>query len=252
MDGPPVVVQQLSQKAGRRLVLEDVSFAAGPGIITVVGANGAGKTTLLRTLATITPPTRGSVHLLGHDIRTREGRRFVRPLLGYLPQVLGYYPHFTAVEFVEYIALLKGLSRQDAGRAARATLESLGISGKAQAVKLGALSGGTLRRVGIAQAFVNNPKILILDEPTAGLDPSQRAAFRELLARHRQRRTVVLSTHLLDDVSVLADHLLVLAGGRITFSGVPGALGSVAGLSTEAIEARNDGLARAGEGLNLS
>lgn len=119
-------------------------------------------------------------------------------------------------------------------------------------MKLGALSGGTLRRVGIAQALVNNPKILILDEPTAGLDPSQRAAFRELLARHRQHRTVVLSTHLLDDVSALADHLLVLAGGRITFSGTPGALGSVAGLSTETIEARNDGWARAGEGLNLS
>lgn len=252
MHDPPVVVQQLSQRAGRRLVLEDVSFAAGPGIITVVGANGAGKTTLLRALATVTTPTSGSVYLLGHDIGTREGKRYVRPRLGYLPQVLGYYPHFTAVEFVEYIALLKGLPFQDAARAARAALESAGISGKAQAVKLGALSGGTLRRVGIAQALVNNPKILILDEPTAGLDPSQRAAFRELLARHRQHRTVVLSTHLLDDVSALADHVLVLEHGRITFSGRPDALARSPGFPTETIEARNEGWACAGEELHLS
>jgi ABC-2 type transport system ATP-binding protein len=148
--------------------------------------------------------------------------------------------------------LLKGLPRQDATHAARATLESVGISGKAQAVKLGALSGGTLRRVGIAQALVNNPKILILDEPTAGLDPSQRAAFRELLARHRQHRTVVVSTHLLDDVSALADHVLVLAHGRITFSGRPDALACVPGFPTETIEARNEGWACAGEELPLS
>jgi ABC-type multidrug transport system ATPase subunit len=171
-------------------------------------------------LATVLPPSSGDISLLGHDPGGPAGRREIRRRLGYLPQNLGYYPSFTVVEFVEYFALLKEMPSSAVPKAVAAAVERVDLGAKARA-KLRTLSGGMLRRVGIAQAIVNEPDLLLLDEPTAGLDPEQRVQFRALMRSLGESATVVVSTHLVEDVGAACSEVALMADGKIVFRGTP-------------------------------
>jgi len=213
-------ITDVTRQFGRTRAVAGVSLRTGPGVFGLLGPNGAGKTTLLRMMATVISPSSGSMRLLDRDTGSHAARREIRRRLGYLPQSLGYYPGFTVAEFVEYFALLKEMpSRQVPGAVATA-IERVELGGKARA-KLRTLSGGMLRRVGIAQAIVNEPELLLLDEPTAGLDPEQRVAFRSLLRELGARATVVVSTHLVEDVGAACSEVALMAAGKLVFHGTP-------------------------------
>jgi len=218
-----VQVQDVTQTFGRTQVLKGVDLEIGRGVFGLLGPNGAGKTTLLRTLATALASGGGSVRLLGYDVRDHAQRRELRRRLGYLPQALGYYPNFTVAEFVEYFALLKEMPHDTVRLAVARAIERVELGDRARA-KLKTLSGGMLRRVGIAQAIVNEPELLLLDEPTAGLDPEQRVTFRRLLREVGTRGTVIVSTHLVEDVGAACGQVALMQGGRIVFQGTPGQL----------------------------
>ncbi len=218
-----VQVQDVTQTFGRTQALKGVDLEIGRGVFGLLGPNGAGKTTLLRTLATALAPGGGSVRLLGYDVRDHAQRRELRRRLGYLPQALGYYPNFTVAEFVEYFALLKEMPHDTVRLAVARAIERVELGDRARA-KLKTLSGGMLRRVGIAQAIVNEPELLLLDEPTAGLDPEQRVTFRRLLREVGTRGTVIVSTHLVEDVGAACGQVALMQGGRIVFQGTPGQL----------------------------
>jgi ABC-2 type transport system ATP-binding protein len=215
-----VEITGLTRRFGRTTAVAEVDLQAGPGVFGLLGPNGAGKTSLLRMMATAVPPTSGTLRLLGRDPGSYGPRREIRRRLGYLPQILGYYPGFTVVEFVEYFALLKEMPAARVRAAVAAAVERVELGGKAKA-KLRTLSGGMLRRVGIAQAIVNEPELLLLDEPTAGLDPEQRVAFRGLLRDLGQRATVVVSTHLVEDVGAACAQVALMDQGKIVFHGTP-------------------------------
>jgi ABC-type multidrug transport system ATPase subunit len=215
-----IELADLTRRFGRTRAVDGVSLQAGPGVFGLLGPNGAGKTSLLRMMATVLRPNSGRMRLLGRDPGDYAPRREIRRRLGYLPQNLGYYPGFTVAEFVEYFALLKDMPPGQVPRAVAAAIESVGLGDKARA-KLRTLSGGMLRRAGIAQAIVNNPELLLLDEPTAGLDPEQRVAFRALLRDLSQRATVVVSTHLVEDVGAVCTMVALMNSGKIVFHGTP-------------------------------
>src|SRR5215831_2011773 len=203
---------------GKNKAVEGVSLELGPGVFGVLGPNGAGKTSLLRVLATVLPPSSGEIRLLERDPRRPAARREIRRRLGYLPQNLSFYPSFTVVEFVEYFALLKEMPSAAAPKAVAAAVERVDLGAKAKA-KLRTLSGGMLRRVGIAQAIVNTQDLLLLDEPTAGLDPEQRVQFRALLRLLGESATVVVSTHLVEDVGAACSEVALMSAGKIVFRG---------------------------------
>ncbi|MEP7021587.1 MAG: ABC transporter ATP-binding protein [Pseudonocardiales bacterium] len=213
----------LTRRLGRTQAVAGVTLSAEEGVLGLLGPNGAGKTSLLRMLATVIPPTSGRLRLLGRDPGDHAQRREIRRRLGYLPQSLGYYPGFTVVEFVEYFALLKEVPAERVPHAVAAAVERVGLGDKAK-TKLRTLSGGMLRRVGIAQAIVNVPELLLLDEPTAGLDPEQRMAFRTLLRDLGQSATVVVSTHLVEDVGAACSRVALMDQGKIVFHGTPAEL----------------------------
>ena len=215
-----VELADLTRRFGRTRAVDGVSLQAGPGVVGLLGPNGAGKTSLLRMMATVLPPTSGTLRLLGRDPGSYGPRREIRRRLGYLPQTLGYYPGFTVAEFVEYFALLKDMPPRQVPRAVAAAIEQVSLGYRARA-KLRTLSGGMLRRVGIAQAIVNDPELLLLDEPTAGLDPEQRVAFRALLRDLGERSTVVVSTHLVEDVGAACTEVALMNQGKIVFRGTP-------------------------------
>jgi ABC-type multidrug transport system ATPase subunit len=215
-----VEITDLTRRFGRTQAVAGVSLETGAGVFGLLGPNGAGKTSLLRMMATVIPPTSGRLQLLGRDPGRFGPRREIRRRLGYLPQNLGYYPGFTVAEFVEYFALLKDMPPARVPRAVATAVERVDLSSKARA-KLRTLSGGMLRRVGIAQAIVNDPELLLLDEPTAGLDPEQRVAFRALLRDLGQRATVMVSTHLVEDVGAACSEVALMDGGKIIFHGTP-------------------------------
>ena len=220
-----VEITGLSRRFGRTTAVAGVDLQAGPGVFGLLGPNGAGKTSLLRMMATAIPPTSGRLRLLGRDPRSYGPRREIRRRLGYLPQNLGYYPGFTVGEFVEYFALLKEVPAARIPAAVTAAVERTELGGKAKA-KLRTLSGGMLRRVGVAQAIVNEPELLLLDEPTAGLDPEQRVAFRALLRELGTHATVVVSTHLVEDVGAACAQVALMDQGKVVFLGTPGDLAS--------------------------
>jgi ABC-2 type transport system ATP-binding protein len=230
-----VEITDLTRRFGRTQAVAGVTMELGPGVFGLLGPNGAGKTSLLRMLATVIAPSSGRLRLLSRDPRTYGPRREIRRRLGYLPQNLGYYPGFTVVEFVEYFALLKELPAARVPVAVAAAVEQVGLGDKARA-KLRTLSGGMLRRVGIAQAIVNQPQLLLLDEPTAGLDPEQRVAFRTLLRDLGQRATVIVSTHLVEDVGAACSQVALMDQGKLVFQGTPAEL-----------TARAEGTAAAGD-----
>jgi ABC-2 type transport system ATP-binding protein len=215
-----VDITDLTRRFGRTQAVAGVDLRTGAGVFGLLGPNGAGKTSLLRMMATVLPPTSGRLRLLSRDPGSHGPRREIRRRLGYLPQNLGYYPGFTVAEFVEYFALLKDMPPGQVPRAVAAAVEQVGLGDKAR-VKLRTLSGGMLRRAGIAQAIVNVPELLLLDEPTAGLDPEQRVAFRALLRDLGQRATVIVSTHLVEDVGAACTEVALMDAGKLVFHGTP-------------------------------
>ena len=215
-----VVLTGIHRSFGKNKAVDGVSLELGPGVFGLLGPNGAGKTSLLRVLATVLPPTSGEVWLLDRDPRRPAARREIRRRLGYLPQNLGYYPSFTVVEFVEYFALLREMPSSAVSKAVAEAVERVDLGAKAKA-RLRTLSGGMLRRVGIAQAIVNDPDLLLLDEPTAGLDPEQRVQFRALLRSLGESVTVIVSTHLVEDVGAACSEVALMSAGKIVFRGTP-------------------------------
>jgi ABC-type multidrug transport system ATPase subunit len=198
--------------------LRDFSLTLGPGVLGLLGPNGAGKSTLMRILATITKPTEGTVHWNGTDIGSSPDG--LRRVLGYLPQDFGVYPNLSAVEFLEYLAAAKGMQ----GRAARERIEELLSMLNLLEVRnrpLGGFSGGMKQRVGIAQALLNDPQLLIVDEPTGGLDPEERVRFRNLLSELSGERIVILSTHIVSDVEATATSIAIIRDGALVTSALP-------------------------------
>ncbi len=230
-----IEITDVTRRFGRTKAVAGVTMEAGSGVFGLLGPNGAGKTSLLRMMATVIPPTSGTLRLLGRDPGGYGPRKEIRRRLGYLPQNLGYYPGFTVVEFVEYFALLKEMPAARVPAAVAAAVERVGLGGKAKA-KLRTLSGGMLRRAGIAQAIVNEPELLLLDEPTAGLDPEQRVTFRELMRDFGQRSTVIVSTHLVEDVGAACTQVALMDQGKIVFYGTP-----------DELTARGEGTSAAGD-----
>ena len=204
--------------------LRDVTLEIENGMFGLVGPNGAGKTTLMRILAGLLRPTAGQARVLGHDVTDACGKTAIMSVLGYLPQELGLYPDSSWREFLDYIAILKGTTDGHARRRqVTELLEVVGLAGVADR-RIKTYSGGMKRRVGVAQALLGDPQLLIVDEPTAGLDPEERVRLRNLLAEMAGRRTVILSTHIVEDVSQTCTDLAVLHEGQILFRGTPPAL----------------------------
>jgi ABC-2 type transport system ATP-binding protein len=215
-----VETEQLTRRFRRTQAVAGVDLRVGPGVFGLLGPNGAGKTSLLRMMATVLQPSSGRLQLLGRDPASYGQRREIRRRLGYLPQNLGYYPGFTVVEFVEYFALLKEMPPARIPAAVAAAVERVELGDRARA-KLRTLSGGMLRRVGIAQAIVNDPELLLLDEPTAGLDPEQRVQFRAVLRELGETSTVIVSTHLVEDIGAACSEVALMDRGNIVFRGAP-------------------------------
>jgi ABC-2 type transport system ATP-binding protein len=211
---------EISQGYGRKEVFADLSFTFGPGIHGILGPNGAGKTTLLTTLATLRAPRTGEVRL--HDVPVSEGKSLqaARRRISFLPQGFNYPSSFTVMDFLAYSAWVREVPTRLARARAPEVVRQLDLEGVAQ-MRLRKLSGGTLQRAGIAQALMADPAVLILDEPTAGLDPAQRLSLRQLLLTMADKRCVLLSTHLVEDVMQICDHVDVLAAGSLAFSGSP-------------------------------
>jgi ABC-2 type transport system ATP-binding protein len=203
---------------GGKQAVANVSMRIGPGVLGLLGPNGAGKSSLMRIIATITRPTGGQVTWSGIDIVARPDA--LRRVLGYLPQDFGVYPHLTAREFLSYLAAVKGMPAGVARNRIGELLELFDLTGAGRR-PLGKYSGGMLRRVGIAQALLADPRVLVVDEPTAGLDPEQRVAFRNLLSDLAGDRVVLLSTHIVSDVESVASDIAIMAGGRLQIRGSP-------------------------------
>ena len=206
----------LTKRFGDFTAVDDMNIRITNGVYGLLGANGAGKTTLMRMICTLLTPTSGQILCDGKDIQKMEGE--YRNLLGYLPQEFGFYPEFSVKDYLLYIASLKGIRPVVAKKRVKELLEQVGLS-KAANKKMKKLSGGMKRRVGIAQAILNNPKILILDEPTAGLDPTERVRFRNLISELSEERIVILSTHIVSDVEYIANEIWLMKNGRLVQQG---------------------------------
>lgn len=196
--------------------VNDVNYSMHEGVYGLLGVNGAGKTTLMRMLCTLLKPDRGEITWNGQDIFAMDGE--YRRILGYLPQDFGYYPDFTVYDYLMYISSIKGLRPVTAKQRTKALLKQVGMD-KAEKKKMKTLSGGMKRRVGIAQAMLGDPQILVLDEPTAGLDPNERIRFRNLISELAEKRLVLLSTHIVSDVEYIANEILLMKDGEIKASG---------------------------------
>ncbi|MEJ3744920.1 ATP-binding cassette domain-containing protein [Actinomycetes bacterium KLBMP 9797] len=225
---PVVRAAGLALRYGRTQALAGVTFTLSGGVTGLLGPNGAGKTTLLRIVATALVPDDGELAVFDADPRTGAGRLAARRRLGYLPQDPGFHPGFTAFEFVDYVAILKELTdRRDRHEQVRAVLDAVGLRDQ-RGKKIRALSGGMRQRVALAAALVGDPELLILDEPTVGLDPEQRLRFREIIAELGEGRAVLLSTHQTEEVMALCQRVIVLDRGAVRFEGAPSELAEVA------------------------
>ncbi len=234
---------------GKVWALKKLSLELGPGVLGLVGPNGAGKTTLMRILATITRSTEG--HVTWNGVDTARSPDALRTDLGYLPQDFGVYPNLNAVEFLQYLAAVRGLTGRLARRRIEELLEVVNLV-EARKRPLGGFSGGMKQRIGIAQALLNDPKLLIVDEPTAGLDPEERVRFRNLLSELSGQRIVILSTHIVSDVEATATEMAIISGGRLVAHSSPEALlKSVEGKVWEWVIPSTD-LAKAKESFLLS
>ena len=211
-----LTICDLTKEFGSFRAVDRVSFTMTNGVYGLLGVNGAGKTTLMRMLTTLIKPTDGEILWDGQDVFKMDGQ--YRKLLGYLPQDFGYYPDFSIYDYLMYIASIKGIRPAAAKERVKELLKQVGLF-RARHKKMKNLSGGMKRRAGIAQAMLNDPKILILDEPTAGLDPSERIRFRNLISELSGDRIVLLSTHIVSDVEYIANEILLMKDGCITMSG---------------------------------
>ena len=211
-------IENLTQEFQKMTAVDNITYTMHNGVYGLLGVNGAGKTTLMRMLCTLLMPTSGQILCNGRDIAKMDAA--YRKLLGYLPQEFGFYPDFTVKDYLMYIASIKGVHKAAARRRVQELLGQVGLS-NVQDKKMRKLSGGMKRRAGIAQAMLNDPEILILDEPTAGLDPSERIRFRNLLSELAQDRLVLLSTHIVSDIESIANEILLMKGGIFLHTGTP-------------------------------
>ena len=209
-----LVLDRVSKQYSNKIAVDRLSLKLQPGVIGLLGANGAGKTTLMRMICGVLRPTSGTITFDGLD----ASDEMYRDVLGYLPQDFGYYPGFTGRDFLMYIAALKGIEKSAAKRRIKELLEIVNLEGVANK-KIKTYSGGMKQRLGIAQAVLNNPKMLLLDEPTAGLDPKERVRFRNLIAELAKDSIVILSTHIVSDVEHIADRILMMKEGQFVFDG---------------------------------
>lgn len=209
-------IDRLTKHYGNKIAVDCVNATLRPGVYGLLGANGAGKTTLMRMMCAVLESTSGEVFLDGKEI-TSMGADY-RNVLGYLPQDFGYYPNYTAMEFLLYIAALKGIPKNIAKLRTKELLEVVGLSDVA-GKKIKTFSGGMKQRLGIAQALLNTPEILILDEPTAGLDPKERIRFRNLISDYAGNKIVILSTHIVSDIEAIADEVMLMKKGKIIQQG---------------------------------
>ena len=216
-----LTLDRLTKHYGSKIALDRIDATFEPGIYGLLGANGAGKTTMMRLICDILKPTSGEVTFNGTNIR--ELGESYRAMIGYLPQDFGYYPNFTAMNFLLYMASLKGLNARYARERSLELLETVNLL-DAKGKKIKTFSGGMKQRLGIAQAFLNDPQILILDEPTAGLDPKERVKFRNLISSFAEKKIVILSTHIVTDVEYIADEILVIKGGTLLIKGAERAI----------------------------
>lgn len=212
-----VVLDAVSQGYGTSTVIDRLSATLQPGITALLGPNGAGKTTLLRTLATIMPPRTGTIRINDIEIRSERSARLARDHIGYLPQDFGFDPRMTVADFATYAAWMRGIRRGRWRSEVDQALEMVGLTDRRR-TKMRSLSGGMRQRAGIAWAIVGRPRLILLDEPTVGLDPRQRLQFRKIISGLRES-VVVLSTHLIDDVGAVCDRVIVMNGGAARFDG---------------------------------
>lgn len=213
-----LTIKNLSKEYGKKKAVNGFDATLTNGVYGLLGANGAGKTTLMRMICNVQTETKGAIFLNGKNIHDL-GEQY-RNCLGYLPQHFGYYPNFTAYKFLMYIAAIKGLPHQKAHSRSVELLEKVGLA-EQKNEKIKTFSGGMKQRLGIAQALLNNPKILILDEPTAGLDPKERVRFRNLISALAENRIVILSTHIVSDVEYIAKEILIMKKGKLVHQGSP-------------------------------
>lgn len=209
-----LVIDRVSKQYQNRIAVDRVSATLQKGVYGLLGANGAGKTTLMRMLCGILKPTGGTITFDGMDVSEEA----YRAVLGYLPQDFGYYPEFSALDFLLYLAALKGIPKAQAKRRARELLALVSLQ-EAEKKKIKTFSGGMKQRLGIAQALLNDPKLLILDEPTAGLDPKERVRFRNFIQTLGKDSIVLLSTHIVSDIEHIADEILMMKAGQLIYRG---------------------------------
>ena len=228
-----IQLDNLTKQYGSRTAVDGVSIALKPGVYGLLGANGAGKTTLMRMICGVLEPSSGQIRADGKNINQLGEKYYDR--LGYMPQNFGYYPDFTAREFLLYMAAVKGLDKKRAGNRADELLSTVNLTRMA-GKKIRSFSGGMKQRLGIAQAELNDPELLILDEPTAGLDPKERVRFRNLISDLARNKTVILSTHIVSDISYIADTILLMKNGRFILTGsVDEVTGSINGMVWETV-----------------
>jgi ABC-2 type transport system ATP-binding protein len=212
-----LVIQHLTKRFGKgKHGLRDYSITIEPGILGLLGPNGAGKSTLMKIIATISKPTQGSITLDGHDLVKEPD--YIRKVLGYLPQDFGVYPNLNAYEFLEYMAAVKGVGGADLRKRIDILLEGVNLVEAAKR-PIGTYSGGMKQRIGIAQALLNDPKVLIFDEPTVGLDPEERVRFRNLISDLASDRIIILSSHIVSDIETIADEVAIMRNGTLIMKG---------------------------------
>lgn len=234
-------VRALVKRYGSTHAVDNVDLDLGPGVTGLLGPNGAGKSTFMRMLATVSSPDSGEISIFGHDPKTSQGRLEIRRRLGYQPQEPGFHQHFSCFQFVDYVAILKEWTdRRERHDEVRRVLHLVGLE-SVSTRRVSRLSGGMKRRLAIAQVLLGSPELLILDEPTAGLDPEQRLRFRELLGSSVPGATVLLSTHQTDDVAALCARVVVLFDGSVRFDGSPAKLASHAEGRVWLTEDRDEG-----------
>lgn len=209
-----LTIDRVSKQYKNLIAVDRVSAILEEGVYGLLGANGAGKTTLMRMICGILRPTGGTITYDGIDV----GEEAYRAVLGYLPQDFGYYPEFSATDFLLYLAALKGIPKMQAKRKAEELMELVSLQ-DVRHKKVKTFSGGMKQRLGIAQALLNEPKLLVLDEPTAGLDPKERVRFRELIEGLGKENIVLLSTHIVSDIEHIADQILMMKDGQLTYQG---------------------------------